>query len=109
MLRLLEIPTQTCLRVECSFRSSGAQLHHGRGWAGPVWGFYLDCISALASAGQRLNKNSMDKLYDLMTMGFKYQMLRCTCPAQLLHVTLNHLEALKRIVTDGAVGDLIDA
>lgn len=45
----------------------------------------------------------------IVLAGFKFQMLRCTCPAQLLHVTLNHLEALKRIVTDGAVGDLIDA
>ena len=36
-------------------------------------------------------------------------MLRCTCPAQLLHITLNHLEALRRIVADGAVAELVDA
>jgi hypothetical protein len=36
-------------------------------------------------------------------------MLRCTYPAQLLHVTLNHLEALKRIVADSSVGELVDS
>jgi hypothetical protein len=61
------------------------------------------------SSIMRLNKNSMDKLYDLMTMGFKYQMLRSICPAQLLHVTLNHLEALKRIVAEPSVEELVDA
>jgi len=40
----------------------------------------------------------MDKLYDLMTMGFKYQVLSCTAPSELLQVTLNHLDALKALV-----------
>lgn len=43
------------------------------------------------SSIMRLNKSSMDKLYDLMTMGFKYQMASCASPEQYLHVTLNHL------------------
>lgn len=60
------------------------------------------------SSIMRLNENSMDKLYDLMTMGFKYQMLCCTSPTHLLQVTLNHLEALRRIVDNKAVSDLID-
>lgn len=43
------------------------------------------------SSIMRLNKSSMDKLYDLMTMGFKYQMASSASPEQYLHVTLNHL------------------
>ena len=30
-----------------------------------------------------------------MTMGFKYQMLACSYPQELLHVTLNHLYQLR--------------
>lgn len=46
----------------------------------------------------RLNKSSMEKLYDLMTMGFKYQLISCASPEQFIHVTLNHLETVKRIL-----------
>jgi len=59
------------------------------------------------SSIMRLNKNSMDKLYDLMTMGFKRQILSCNCPQQYLMVTLNHLESLKRLVDDPGVHGLI--
>jgi hypothetical protein len=52
------------------------------------------------SSIMRLNSSSMEKLFDLMTMGFKYQILQCSYPDQLLQVTLNHLEALKEIVKD---------
>ena len=31
------------------------------------------------------------QLYDLMTMGFKYQILACSHPAELLDITINHL------------------
>jgi membrane protein CcdC involved in cytochrome C biogenesis len=47
----------------------------------------------------RLNKQSMDKLYDLMIMMFKYQMLSCTAPDMLYAVTARHLfsvQVLKR-------------
>lgn len=60
------------------------------------------------SSIMRLNSNSMDKLYDLMTMGFKYQMICCVSPVHLLQLTLNHLESLKAIVANEAVGALID-
>jgi len=40
----------------------------------------------------------MEKLYDLMTMGFKYQLTSCASPEQFMHVTLNHLETIKRIL-----------
>ena len=50
------------------------------------------------SSIMRLNKSSMDKLYDLMTMGFKYQVVSCNSPQQYLQVTLNHLETIKDMV-----------
>lgn len=50
------------------------------------------------SSIMRLNKSSMDKLYDLMTMGFKYQIISCNSPQQYLQVTLNHLESMKLLV-----------
>ena len=45
----------------------------------------------------RLNKNSMDKLFDLITMGVKYQFLRCKCPQQFLQVTIKHLGELSSL------------
>ena len=50
------------------------------------------------SSIMRLNKSSMDKLYDLMTMGFKYQIISCNSPSQYVQITLNHLESLKALV-----------
>ncbi len=50
------------------------------------------------SSIMRLNQSSMDKLYDLMTMGCKYQILSVTHPSDLLAVCLNHLDALRRLV-----------
>ena len=46
----------------------------------------------------RLNESSMDKLYDLMTMGFKHQMLLCAAPEELLHITRRHLHNLQRMI-----------
>lgn len=57
----------------------------------------------------RLNQNSMDKLYDLMTMGFKYQIIASTEPSHVLQVTLNHLDAMKALVDNRAVTDLIES
>ena len=37
-----------------------------------------------------------------MTMGFKYQLLACAYPQELLHVTLNHLYQLRAKVEDAA-------
>ena len=61
------------------------------------------------SSIMRLNESSMDKLFDLMTMGFKYQMIACRYPQELLHVTLNHLYQLRAKIDDAAaVADLVD-
>lgn len=48
----------------------------------------------------RLNTASMDKLYDLMTMAFKYQVSTCLQPHDILLVTLNHLDAIRQYVTE---------
>ncbi|KAM6045198.1 protein OSCP1 isoform 2-T2 [Chlamydotis macqueenii] len=48
----------------------------------------------------RLNQASMDKLYDLMTMAFKYQVLLCPRPKDILLITFNHLDAIKDFIHD---------
>lgn len=40
------------------------------------------------------------QLYDLMTMAFKYQVLLCPRPKDVLLVTLNHLDAIKGLIQD---------
>jgi len=50
------------------------------------------------SSIMRLNESSMDKLFDLMAMGFKYQIISCTSPQDMIDVTLNHLNALMKLV-----------
>ncbi|KAM6428535.1 protein OSCP1 isoform 2-T2 [Liasis olivaceus] len=50
----------------------------------------------------RLNAPSMDKLYDLMTMAFKYQVLLCPRPKDLLLITFNHLDAIKGFVYESS-------
>lgn len=54
------------------------------------------------SSIMRLNQSSMDKLYDLMTMGCKYQVISCSAPQDLHQVCLNHLDALRIIVKGNA-------
>nr|KAG5706812.1 hypothetical protein BaRGS_004147 [Batillaria attramentaria] len=46
----------------------------------------------------RLNAASMDKLYDLMTMAFKYQVSLCLRPKDVLLITLNHMDAMRKYV-----------
>ena len=57
----------------------------------------------------RLNAASMDKLYDLMTMVFKYQISLCPRPQDILLVTLNHVDAIRVFVQDNpAVRSQVD-
>ncbi|KAJ0395029.1 hypothetical protein P43SY_003242 [Pythium insidiosum] len=60
------------------------------------------------SSIMRLNTNSMDKLYDLMRMGFKFQMLSCSSADELVHVTMNHLENTKALIESADVKGLVD-
>eukprot|EP00428_Durinskia_dybowskii_P073479 CAMPEP_0170411334 /NCGR_PEP_ID=MMETSP0117_2-20130122/30370_1 /TAXON_ID=400756 /ORGANISM="Durinskia baltica, Strain CSIRO CS-38" /LENGTH=254 /DNA_ID=CAMNT_0010668931 /DNA_START=35 /DNA_END=796 /DNA_ORIENTATION=+ len=50
------------------------------------------------SSIMRLNESSMDKLFDLMAMGFKYQIMSCVAPQEMIDVTHNHLDVVKRLV-----------
>jgi len=51
------------------------------------------------SSIMRLNSSSMSKLFDLMLMAFKYQLLKMKYPEELLQITLNHLNSLIEIMT----------
>lgn len=51
------------------------------------------------SSIMRLNESSMDKLFDLMAMGFKYQIISCVAPQEMIDITQNHLDTLKRLVS----------
>eukprot|EP00343_Euplotes_focardii_P011635 CAMPEP_0205832014 /NCGR_PEP_ID=MMETSP0206-20130828/45764_1 /ASSEMBLY_ACC=CAM_ASM_000279 /TAXON_ID=36767 /ORGANISM="Euplotes focardii, Strain TN1" /LENGTH=354 /DNA_ID=CAMNT_0053137171 /DNA_START=41 /DNA_END=1101 /DNA_ORIENTATION=- len=44
------------------------------------------------SSVMKLNENSMSKLFDLMVMGVKFQIISTTIPEEIYHVTLRHLE-----------------
>lgn len=45
-----------------------------------------------------LDSKSMGKLFDLMIMGFRYQVLQCCQPSEILHVTMKHLETLRETI-----------
>lgn len=61
------------------------------------------------SSIMRLNKQSMEKLYDLMIMGFKYQLVSCNSPQQILQVTLYHLEILKSLVKSDSISKSVQS
>jgi hypothetical protein len=61
------------------------------------------------SSIMRLNESSMDKLYDLMTMGVKYQMLASTQASDLLQVTLTHFDSLLEIAQGSEVQPLLES
>lgn len=52
----------------------------------------------------RLSESSMDKLYDLMVTGFKYQVISCKTGFEIIDVTLNHLDSIRSMVS----GDVIE-
>lgn len=57
----------------------------------------------------RLNTASMDKLYDLMVMAFKYQVSLCLRPNDVLLVTLNHMDSIREFVkTAPAIKEQVD-
>jgi hypothetical protein len=56
----------------------------------------------------RLKEGSMDKLVELMVMGFKHQLVSASSPSNILHVTLNHLEAMRAATDDPAVVALVN-
>ncbi|CAI2349500.1 unnamed protein product [Caenorhabditis sp. 36 PRJEB53466] len=61
------------------------------------------------SSIMRLNPSSMDKLYDLMMVHYKYALLKMTMPEQIMTVTANHLRALLDLIPlDKDVGAAVE-
>ncbi|GAA6095467.1 protein OSCP1a isoform X1 [Tachysurus ichikawai] len=48
----------------------------------------------------RLNSTSMDRLYDLMTMAFKYQIALCPRPRDIVLISFNHTDGVRELVKD---------
>eukprot|EP00353_Schmidingerella_taraikaensis_P001438 CAMPEP_0185595894 /NCGR_PEP_ID=MMETSP0434-20130131/79885_1 /TAXON_ID=626734 ORGANISM="Favella taraikaensis, Strain Fe Narragansett Bay" /NCGR_SAMPLE_ID=MMETSP0434 /ASSEMBLY_ACC=CAM_ASM_000379 /LENGTH=79 /DNA_ID=CAMNT_0028224197 /DNA_START=1 /DNA_END=240 /DNA_ORIENTATION=+ len=46
----------------------------------------------------KLNDTSMQKLFDLMVMGIKYQVQLSVQPEEIFHLTMKHLQTLKELV-----------
>jgi len=59
------------------------------------------------SSIMRLSTSSMDKLYDLMTMGFKYQLLACMQSEALMDVTMLHLSTVLGMVREPSVAAMV--
>jgi hypothetical protein len=56
----------------------------------------------------RLDATSMDKLYDLMIMAFKYQVVMACQPFELMLITLNHIDAIRDFVSTPALQIQVD-
>ena len=55
----------------------------------------------------KLDANSMDKLFDLMTMMFKYQLTAATGPREVVLITLNHTDAMRDMVTNESAHECV--
>ncbi|KAM7373468.1 hypothetical protein PAMP_008316 [Pampus punctatissimus] len=61
-------------------------------------------LTRLAHASiMRLNPASMDRLYELMVMAFKYQVFLCPRPKDLLLISYNHIDTIREFVKDTPV------
>ncbi|XP_012218508.1 protein OSCP1 [Linepithema humile] len=56
--------------------------------------------SVALSSIMKLDKSSMDKLFDLMTMMVKYQLTAATGPREIILITMNHIDAMRDMVSD---------
>uniref|UniRef100_A0A0C9QEJ6 OSCP1 protein n=1 Tax=Fopius arisanus TaxID=64838 RepID=A0A0C9QEJ6_9HYME len=65
----------------------------------------LEAISL--SSIMKLGQSSMNKLFDLMMMMFKYQLIACTGPREVILATLNHVDALRDMVTQTSAHECI--
>ena len=54
------------------------------------------------SSIMKLNETSMQKLFDLMVMGLKYQMQMTVQPEELYHITMKHLNTMQDLVSGTA-------
>ncbi|XP_014097651.2 uncharacterized protein OSCP1 [Bactrocera oleae] len=60
------------------------------------------------SSIMRLDKSSMDKLWNLMTMIYKWQLFNSKHPQHLLDITFRHLDAICRLRPDAQRTMLVD-
>ncbi|TKS88178.1 Protein OSCP1 [Collichthys lucidus] len=61
-------------------------------------------LTRLAHASiMRLNPASIDRLYELMIMAFKYQVFLCPRPKDLLLISYNHIDTIREFVKDTPV------
>lgn len=68
-----------------------------------------DLLTDIATCSiMRLDKNSMDKLWDLMVMIMKYQLYLIKHPKSLYEMTLRHLHGIRKMPLDSKMEDLID-
>lgn len=56
--------------------------------------------SVALSSIMKLDKSSMDKLFDLMTMMVKYQLRAATGPREVILIVLNHIDGMRDMVSD---------
>ena len=56
------------------------------------------------SSNRKLDNTAMQTLFDLMVMGFKYQVKLTTQPEDIYFITKKHLETLKELVASGTTG-----
>lgn len=56
--------------------------------------------SVALSSIVKLDKSSMDKLFDLMIMMVKYQLKAATGPREVILITLNHIDAMRDMISD---------
>lgn len=54
------------------------------------------------SSIMKLNDSSMDKLFDLMSMGCKYSIMQVEHPLDLLSITLNHFDHMRKTASGHA-------
>ena len=51
----------------------------------------------------------MDKLFDLMTMADKYQIVMACTPYEILNITLNHLDGIRGVMKGHeAINECVD-
>ncbi|XP_040909559.1 protein OSCP1a isoform X1 [Toxotes jaculatrix] len=61
-------------------------------------------LTRLAHASiMRLNPASMERLYELMVMAFKYQVFLCPRPKDVLLISYNHIDTIREFVKDTPV------
>ncbi len=59
---------------------------------------YMESTLSLTLSLSHAHTHWLTQLYDLMTTGFKYQIISCKTGQEIVDVTLNHLNSIHRYV-----------